>query len=121
MSEQRKRDFYAVAQKHDILILSDDPYRALQLHYPEIQGETPPERITGFLSIDTDGRVLDMSTFSKVSFLSWLARKDGERNRDETDASSLDLRPSFSSDRRSWMQVWMDHWTYSSHQEAHSS
>jgi DNA-binding transcriptional MocR family regulator len=66
MGEQRKRDFYAIAQKHDILILSDDPYRALLLHYPEIQGPTPPKASPGFLALDVDGRVLDLSSFSKV-------------------------------------------------------
>ncbi|CED85216.1 Aromatic amino acid aminotransferase and related proteins [Phaffia rhodozyma] len=66
MGVKRRQDIYKLAQKHDLLILLDDPYRALQIHYPDIHGPTPPKRIPTFLSMDVDGRVIDLSSFSKI-------------------------------------------------------
>lgn len=43
--------------------LQDDPYRALVLSH---EAETPIPGAPSFLSIDVDGRVLDISSFSKV-------------------------------------------------------
>lgn len=43
--------------------LQDDPYRALVLSH---EAETPVAGAPSFLSIDVDGRVLDISSFSKV-------------------------------------------------------
>lgn len=87
MSVQRRRDIYQVCQKHDIFILEDEPYYFLQMG-PYVKGgsssssnsaaETttaPGESVEGFLgsllpsllSLDVDGRVLRMDSFSKVA------------------------------------------------------
>lgn len=79
MGEQRRRDIYAVCQKHDVYIIEDEPYYFLQMD-PYVSGSQPstkashPETIDEFLdslipsllSMDTDGRVLRMDSFSKV-------------------------------------------------------
>ena len=57
MPLDRKREVYALAQKHDMLIVEDDPYYYMQ--YAET-------RTPSFLSIDTDGRVLRTDSFSKI-------------------------------------------------------
>jgi len=53
---ERKREIYSIAQKYDLLLLEDDPYYYLQYD----------RRISSFLSIDTDGRVLRFDSFSKI-------------------------------------------------------
>lgn len=79
MGEQRRREIYAVCQKHDVYIIEDEPYYFLQMD-PYSSGSQPstkashPETIDQFLdslipsllSMDTDGRVLRMDSFSKV-------------------------------------------------------
>lgn len=65
-SPRRRREIYAVAQRHDLLIIEDEPYYFLQ--FPPPGTSLPPpeaESITDFLSslappylsFDTDGRV----------------------------------------------------------------
>eukprot|EP00516_Mucochytrium_quahogii_P007221 CAMPEP_0203756388 /NCGR_PEP_ID=MMETSP0098-20131031/9690_1 /ASSEMBLY_ACC=CAM_ASM_000208 /TAXON_ID=96639 /ORGANISM=" , Strain NY0313808BC1" /LENGTH=423 /DNA_ID=CAMNT_0050648261 /DNA_START=95 /DNA_END=1366 /DNA_ORIENTATION=+ len=54
---QRRKDLYAVAKKHDLLILEDDPYYYLQF------GE---KRQPSLYSMDTDDRVIRFDSFSKV-------------------------------------------------------
>ncbi|KAL7931874.1 pyridoxal phosphate-dependent transferase [Trichoderma chlorosporum] len=74
-STARKRAIYQVCQKHDIFIIEDDPYYFLQLR----SGSTPPQNPArqsasaflanlppSLLSIDTDGRVMRIDSFSKV-------------------------------------------------------
>ncbi|KAI9243992.1 pyridoxal phosphate-dependent transferase [Sporodiniella umbellata] len=56
-SLQRKKDVYAICQKHDLLIFEDDPYYYLQFKSP---------RVPSYLSIDTDGRVIRFDSMSKV-------------------------------------------------------
>lgn len=94
MGEARRRDVYAVCQKHDVFIIEDEPYYFLQMD-PYVPGNSnsssssssnnndnvkkatatpPPESVDEFLaslvpsllSMDTDGRVLRMDSFSKV-------------------------------------------------------
>ncbi|EOD45285.1 putative amino transferase protein [Neofusicoccum parvum UCRNP2] len=78
-SIQRRRDIYRVAQEYDLIILEDDPYYFLQLDSIDALEETtggstepgPPDRlldmiVPSYLSIDTDGRVVRMDSFSKV-------------------------------------------------------
>lgn len=89
MSEQRRRDVYAMCQKHDIYIIEDEPYYFLQMdpYVPASQASAKasgPETIDEFLgslipsllSMDTDGRVLRLDSFSKVivpgSRLGWV-------------------------------------------------
>ncbi|XP_016890286.1 kynurenine/alpha-aminoadipate aminotransferase, mitochondrial isoform X2 [Cynoglossus semilaevis] len=57
MTRERKRDVYELAQQYDLLIIEDDPYYFLQFGKPW----TP-----SFLSMDTDGRVIRMDSFSKI-------------------------------------------------------
>lgn len=59
MTAERKKELYAVCQKHDILIVEDDPYYHLQLSEKD-------EQIPSMLKYDTDGRVLRIDSFSKV-------------------------------------------------------
>ncbi|SCU84077.1 LANO_0C00320g1_1 [Lachancea nothofagi CBS 11611] len=88
LSDNRKIEIYRIAQKHDLLILEDEPYYFLQMdHY---QREATSRKVThfksqsefldslakSFISLDTDGRVIRMDSFSKVlapgTRLGWL-------------------------------------------------
>lgn len=77
MSADRRRAVYKVCQKHDIIIVEDEPYYFLQMQpYTEGQGSTaPPPKshadflkslVPSFLTLDTDGRVMRLDSFSKV-------------------------------------------------------
>ena len=57
MSLEKRRAVYALAQQYDVLILEDNPYGDLRF-----AGEDVPT----IKSMDTDGRVLYCSTFSKI-------------------------------------------------------
>ncbi|KAL8732690.1 MAG: hypothetical protein Q9166_002666 [cf. Caloplaca sp. 2 TL-2023] len=74
---RRRRDIYAVAQKHELYILEDEPYYFLQMQpytAPNAPDVPPPSSHEAFLealvpsmlSMDIDGRVLRMDSFSKV-------------------------------------------------------
>ncbi|XP_064636608.1 kynurenine/alpha-aminoadipate aminotransferase, mitochondrial-like isoform X2 [Lineus longissimus] len=56
-TENRKKEIYQIAHEYDILIVEDDPYYFLQFN------EVP---IPSYLSLDIDGRVLRMDSFSKI-------------------------------------------------------
>ncbi|KAK4185536.1 PLP-dependent transferase, partial [Podospora australis] len=82
-SEQRRREIYNVCQKHDLFIIEDEPYYYLQMpssRSPSPVPETPEQFVESLiptiLSMDTDGRVLRMDSFSKVvvpgSRLGWI-------------------------------------------------
>jgi aromatic amino acid aminotransferase I len=77
MGKERRQQIYAICQKHDVFILEDEPYYFLQM--PEYVSGTPsPDSsktdhetflkslIPSFLSMDVDGRVMRMDSFSKV-------------------------------------------------------
>ncbi|KAJ2690395.1 hypothetical protein IWW39_000794 [Coemansia spiralis] len=78
MSMQRKQAIYAVAKKHDLVIIEDDPYYYLQFgdYRPADETADPEDRyndlpgVTGLipslLSMDTDGRVIRLDSFSKI-------------------------------------------------------
>ncbi len=88
ISVQRRREIYAICQRFDIIIVEDDPYWYLQFasageREAESRGElpkpavpyTPPtptgyefldSLIPSFMSIDVDGRVIRLDTFSKT-------------------------------------------------------
>lgn len=85
MGTQRRREVYAVCQKHDVFIIEDEPYYFLQMEpYVPGQGADPnapshktpdgtesvdeflASLIPSLLSMDVDGRVLRMDSFSKV-------------------------------------------------------
>ncbi|KKA30748.1 hypothetical protein TD95_005359 [Thielaviopsis punctulata] len=82
-SAQRRKAVYAVCQKHDVFILEDEPYYFLQMpayQPPAVRAAQPeasaaaPWNLDAFLSslvptyvsIDVDGRVMRMDSFSKV-------------------------------------------------------
>ncbi|OQV08437.1 hypothetical protein CLAIMM_12711 [Cladophialophora immunda] len=79
-SLERRKQIYAVAEKHDLYILEDEPYYFLQME-PFVSGQThnvpkPFEPVPvadflknlvpSFLSLDTSGRVLRLDSFSKI-------------------------------------------------------
>ncbi|KAE8146897.1 putative aromatic aminotransferase Aro8 [Aspergillus avenaceus] len=83
-SLERKNAIYRIAQRHNLYLLEDDPYYFIQMPlYPnarsmDVKG-CPAERdfpssvadcigklIPSYLSIDTDGRVFRMDSFSKI-------------------------------------------------------
>ncbi|CCK68514.1 bifunctional 2-aminoadipate transaminase/aromatic-amino-acid:2-oxoglutarate transaminase KNAG_0B00660 [Huiozyma naganishii CBS 8797] len=81
LSDDRKEKIYKVAQKHDFIIIEDEPYYFLQIdEYVKDKDErnklysrptpTHDEFVKSlaktFLSVDTDGRVVRMDSFSKV-------------------------------------------------------
>ncbi|GAO50738.1 L-kynurenine/alpha-aminoadipate aminotransferase [Saitoella complicata NRRL Y-17804] len=75
-SAERRKAVYAVCQKHDVIILEDEPYYFLQMQ-PYVR-DAPPAPLPGsheefiadlipsYLSLDTDGRVIRLDSFSKV-------------------------------------------------------
>jgi aromatic amino acid aminotransferase I len=74
---ERRRAIYKVAQKHDIYILEDEPYYFLQMQPytgPNAADVPPPANneqflealVPTYLSMDVDGRVMRMDSFSKV-------------------------------------------------------
>ncbi|PHH78284.1 hypothetical protein CDD82_3140 [Ophiocordyceps australis] len=74
---ERRKAIYRVAQKHDVFILEDDPYYFLQMQpYKgrDNNEQSAPAHVEQFLSsllpslvsMDVDGRVLRMDSFSKV-------------------------------------------------------
>ncbi|KAH8646738.1 pyridoxal phosphate-dependent transferase, partial [Xylariales sp. PMI_506] len=68
----RKKEIYTLCQRHDIIVFEDDPYWALQYDIPGHKGEDPaPNELLStlapsYLTIDTDGRVLSLQTFTKI-------------------------------------------------------
>lgn len=86
-SLQRRHAVYDVCQKHNIYIIEDEPYYFLQM--PPYQGQKTDDAqgsedvetflaslVPSYLSIDVDGRVMRMDSFSKVlvpgSRLGWI-------------------------------------------------
>lgn len=76
-SASRRKEVYAVAQKHDLIIFEDEPYYFLQMDpYTGLDSPaaTPPAShadflaslVPSYLSMDTDGRVMRLDSFSKV-------------------------------------------------------
>lgn len=67
MSNERRLDIYRVAQKHDLIILEDDPYWFLSYSkHPQKVHTSTRQLYKSFLSIDTDARVIRFDSFSKV-------------------------------------------------------
>ncbi|BCS26590.1 aminotransferase-like domain-containing protein [Aspergillus puulaauensis] len=76
-SLERRKEIYKVAQKHNLYIIEDEPYYFLQMQpYTGANSEPVPppanhedfikSLIPSYLSLDVDGRVLRMESFSKV-------------------------------------------------------
>lgn len=78
LSVQRRTDIYALCVKYDIVIVEDDPYWYLQYPSSLPSGSTPPKPkkssgfefldslIPSYLSVDYQGRVVRLDTFSKT-------------------------------------------------------
>lgn len=62
----RRKAVYEIAQRHNLIILEDDPYYFLSLDAPGADGVCRPPH--SFLSLDTDGRVIRFDSLSKVLF-----------------------------------------------------
>ncbi|KAE8442700.1 hypothetical protein EG329_002945 [Mollisiaceae sp. DMI_Dod_QoI] len=76
-SATRRKAIYKVAQKHDVYIFEDEPYFFLQMQPytgPDSVSVPPPASneaflrslVPTYLSMDVDGRVMRMDSFSKV-------------------------------------------------------
>jgi len=74
---ERRKVIYRVAQKHNVYILEDEPYYFLQMqpytgaNAPDVPPPTSSEDflqslVPTLLSMDVDGRVMRMDSFSKV-------------------------------------------------------
>ena len=61
----RRQQIYSICRQHDVIILEDDPYFYLQF----AKDGTPPGLSAlgqSYLSLDVDGRVIRLDSFSKV-------------------------------------------------------
>lgn len=79
---ERRKQIYRVAQKHDVYILEDEPYYFLQMepYIPSSSSSSPAAEppppsthdaflkslVPSYLSMDVDGRVMRLDSFSKV-------------------------------------------------------
>lgn len=121
LSIERKKEIYAVCSKYDVVIVEDEPYWYLQFPSAAIEeaksrGLPPPMptpqhkpgRSSGyafldsltpsFLSLDTDGRVVRLDTFSKTVApgcrLGWITAQPALIERFERIAESTTQQPS---------------------------
>ncbi|KAL1841118.1 hypothetical protein VTJ49DRAFT_7396 [Mycothermus thermophilus] len=80
---ERRREVYEVARRWDVIIMEDEPYYYLQMGQPGEQQKASrgveeflEGLIPSYLSMDVDGRVVRMDSFSKVvvpgSRLGWI-------------------------------------------------
>ena len=77
LSTVRRKAVYKVAQKHDLVLIEDEPYYFLQMQ-PYVSGDSTPAPmpktneefiatlVPSLLSMDVDGRVIRLDSFSKV-------------------------------------------------------
>jgi aromatic amino acid aminotransferase I / 2-aminoadipate transaminase len=76
-SAERRKQIYKVCQKHDVIILEDEPYYFLQMQpytgpdapdvpLPRSHEDFLASLVPSLLSMDVDGRVIRMDSFSKV-------------------------------------------------------
>lgn len=84
LSEKRREEIYAICCKHDIYILEDDPYYYIQMRAAYETSTSfsnaPTALVRSFLSLDTQGRVMRMDSFSKImsagSRLGWVTASE---------------------------------------------
>ena len=76
-TNERRRAIYAVAERHDLCIIEDDPYFSLQLDILSADADNQDAMNTSskdylrslprsYLSLDTSGRVLRLDATSKI-------------------------------------------------------
>ncbi|KAF2013370.1 PLP-dependent transferase [Aaosphaeria arxii CBS 175.79] len=76
-SAERRAAIYRVCQKHNVIIIEDEPYYFLQMNPytgPDAPAVPPPTShadflhrlVPSYLSMDVDGRVMRLDSFSKV-------------------------------------------------------
>lgn len=63
MSQERREQVYKICSDHNILIIEDDPYWHLKLTTPL---GNDPEPVKSLFSMDTEGRVIRLDSFSKI-------------------------------------------------------
>ncbi|KAA8905463.1 pyridoxal phosphate-dependent transferase [Sphaerosporella brunnea] len=74
---ERRQQIYKVAQKHDLILIEDEPYYFLQMQpytgpgaepapLPKNHDEFLKSLVPSLLSMDVDGRVIRLDSFSKV-------------------------------------------------------
>lgn len=79
LSVERRREIYRVCQKHNVYILEDEPYYFLQMQpytagqgaavdgaAPASHAEFLKSLVPSYLTLDVDGRVMRLDSFSKV-------------------------------------------------------
>jgi aromatic amino acid aminotransferase I len=79
LSLERRKAVYKVAQKHDFIIVEDEPYYFLQMPKftndpeqrekdlePQSHEEFLKSLVPSYLEVDTEGRVIRLDSFSKV-------------------------------------------------------
>ena len=62
----RRRQIYSICRKHDVIILEDDPYFYLQFSASSVAPRGLQDLGASYLSLDVDGRVIRLDSFSKV-------------------------------------------------------
>jgi aromatic amino acid aminotransferase I len=84
-SVERRRAIYEVARRHDVLVVEDEPYYYLQMQEPGTEAPGSVEEfleglVPTYLSMDVDGRVVRMDSFSKVvvpgSRMGWITASE---------------------------------------------
>ncbi len=90
MSMERRKSLLDIASKYDLLVIEDDPYG-----YIYFGDEEPPARLK---AIDSEGRVIYLSTFSKIAApglrLGWVAASSEMIRWFELAKQSIDLHTS---------------------------
>lgn len=93
ISLERRKKVYEICKQYDILIVEDEPYYFLQMdeYKPNhtTEADLPPvptceefikELVPSYLSLDTDGRVIRLDSFSKVlapgTRLGWIVTQE---------------------------------------------
>lgn len=92
LSVERRKAIYKLAQKHDFIILEDEPYYFLQMeaytedasaraaHHVHSHEDFVNALVTSFLHLDIEGRVIRLDSFSKVlapgSRLGWIVAQN---------------------------------------------
>lgn len=77
LSSQRRKAIYKISQKYDFIIIEDEPYYFLQMdnytnnkttrnHSKPSHDEFLKSLVSSYLSLDTEGRVVRLDSYSKV-------------------------------------------------------